>query len=256
MRRIAGILGGLAVALAGCAGPRAPGFVDPAEARAVEWTGEPIDLAAAYPLDAAPTRYAAGPSSETDDAIRRVFTALHDGRVELTETSAATGELRSRVILSRNGQGDVVIHETARPARDLLTRFDPPMLFAPAGLLPGETVEQTLRVETFTLDDPPKPKGAGEGTHTLTRRADRAMPLEPGDHWAELESRLRVRIGPASVESTSTYLLNAETGTNGPGLRLRRSARTVRVLGFVVEDEAETLRRVGSPAAGDSADTP
>lgn len=244
--------------LAGCARRAAPGFPTD-ETHAVEAPGPPVDLGSTYPLAPGVRRYWLGGPDEPGEWTERAVRALSDGRVELVESTRA-GETLSRVTLSRTPEGSVVIHETARPARNLLTRFDPPLLFAPAGLAPGETAEQTLRVETFTLDDPPRPRGAGTGAHVLTREPDRVSPADPSQRWATLESRLDIRFGAARVRTVSRYLLDAPPGA---GLRERAAVRTVRVLGVTVEEEHERLSRfstsdppVDSPRSAEPADSP
>jgi hypothetical protein len=213
-------------------------MIDPA--RSVE-VDSVVDLARVYPFDLPPTRFRLIDGDGEYIPIVREFRPLADGRTELVERNETTGEVRSRVVLSRTASGDVVIHETATPARNLLTRFDPPMLFLPATLMPGETLEQTLRVETFTLAEPPKPKGAGDGTLTIRRMPDRAEVLYPGRSWAVVKSTLTALIGPATVETNSTYELEPATDASPGGQRGRRVSRKVRVLGFVIESEFETL---------------
>lgn len=231
--------------LAGCAdSPRLPDAQTPSAA--IESPDAPLDLRRLYPLDPVNDRY----TLDGERGIVRSFRALTDGRVELTETDAQTRETLGRVVLERTEAGDVVIHESARPARDLLTRFDPPMIFAPADLQPGETIEQSLGVRTFTLDDPPRPKSSGTADHALTRAADMADPAHPDARWAVLESTLRIRLGPAQVESVSRSSLDSR------GLRAREASRVVRVFGLAVERESERLTRVDSTPSRDSADTP
>lgn len=186
---------------------------------------------------------------QDDRAIAREFHQAGHDRVDLVETLVESGEVVSRVLLSREGDGSVVIHETVRTRRDLATRFDPPMVFAPVGLAPGESLEQSIKVETFGLDDPQRSTGRGEGGHTLTRLDDASTP--DGIRVAVFRSSLELRIGPASVSTTTEYAL-----APGAGLAERASVRSVRVLGLVVERESESLRREDSPSSGDSADTP
>ncbi len=241
-----------AAGLAGCASRPSP-MILPSGSIEV---GSAVDLARVYPFDLPPLAFTLAETDGTTTAIVREFRPLPDGRTELVERDETTGTVRSRVVLSRTASGDVVIHETATPARDLLTRFDPPMLFLSAGLRPGETIEQPLRVETFTLDDPPKPKGGGDGTLTLTRTPDRAQTPNSKRSWAVLESTLRAKIGPATVETFSVYELEATGGASPGGLRGRVAERTVRVFGLVIERESETLTGINSPAAAETADTP
>lgn len=253
MRWTALALTAMALGIAGCAPRGVPTTIDPARSLEVD---SAVDLAGAYPFDLPPTRFTLVNHEGARIPVVREFRPRAEGRTELVERDETTGEVRSRVVLSRAAGGDVVIHETATPARDLLTRFDPPMLFLPAALAPGETFEQSLRVETFTLDDPPRPKGAGDGTLTITRAPDRAEASNPSRSWAVLESTLTARIGPATVRTHSVYALepasDARPGSCG-GLRGRDATRTVRVLGFVVERESETL---DSPESAETADTP
>ncbi len=244
--------------IAGCAGRHTP-MIYRGPMPSVE-VASAVDLARAYPFDLPPGRFTLTDADGEYIPIVREFRPLPDGRTELVERNETTGEVRSRVVLSRTASGDVVIHETATPSRDLHTRFDPPMLFLPAGIAPGETIEQTLRVDTFTLDEPPSPKGAGDGTLTIRRASDRAEASNLARSWAVLESTLTARIGPATVETNSTYALEPATDASPGGLRTRSAARTVRVLGFVIEREIETLADPGdpihSPEGAGSADTP
>lgn len=242
--------------LAGCASRRVPMICPP---HAVE-VDTVVDLAASYPFDLPALGFSLVEPDGKTTAIVREFRPRTDGLTELVERDKTTGETLARVVLSRSASGDVVIHETATPDRNLVTRFDPPMLFLPAGLAPGESVEQTLRVETFTLADPPKPKGAGDGTLTITRAPDRAEAWNHARSWAVLEATLTAHIGPATVETVSVYQLEPMAGTAPGGLRGRSSTREVRVFGLAVERASEVLSgfhgSVNSPEKTESADTP
>lgn len=92
-----------------------------------EWTVStlaPIGLPDAYPLNAAERVYCIDDGPDAGGTLRREFIQREDGLTELRETLVDTGETVAIVVLSRNAQGDVVVHETGRPRRDLLTRFD------------------------------------------------------------------------------------------------------------------------------------
>jgi len=244
------MLGVLGAMLGGCASTApAPG------ARALEGDATPValvDLARAYPLDPRTEAYV----DADGRPVERAFRSLGAGRAELLET--VEGEAPTRVMLSRTPEGDVVIHETARPSRNLLTRFEPPLLFLKASMAPGETVEQRVRVETLTLDDPPGPRDRGEGVLTLTRLADRTPTGRDGagGAWATLDAVLTLRLGPATVRSETRTTLDEPSGASPGGLRSRDAARTVRVFGLVVERERDALRRANSSGAGDFVDTP
>ncbi len=252
MRWTALALTAAALGMAGCAAPHA-GFTDPPDSVEVD---SAVDLRDAYPFDLPPAEFTLINDNGQRMVIVREFRPREDGRTELVERNKTTGEMRSRVVLSRTASGDVVIHETATPARNLLTRFDPPMLFLPATLAPGDRIEQDLRVETFTLDDPPRPKGAGDGTLTIRRAKDQANAWDLTRPWAVIEATLTARIGPATVETISVYSLEPDPG----GLRGRSSVREVRVFGLVVERESEALSGfhgpIHSPGQAESADTP
>jgi hypothetical protein len=204
-----------------------------------------ISLDNVYPFTVEPATFV----DQDGRSVVREFRRPGADRVELVESLVESGTVVSRVTLGRSGDGGVVIHETVRAGRDLRTRFDPPMVFAPAGLAPGESLEQSLRVETFGLDDPERSTGQGEGVHTLSRLDDAFTP--GGAAVTVFRSSLELRIGPALVSTTTEYALSP-----GVGLVRRASVRSVRVLGLVVERESETLRREDSPWSGDSADTP
>lgn len=181
--------------------------------------------------------------------VVREFRPAGPGRFELLEILDDSRETLSRVALSRSDDGGVVVHETVRTERGLRTRFDPPMVFTPAALSPGETLVQSLRVETFGLDDPERSTGDGEGEHTLTRLEDAIAP--DGTRVAVFRSSIELRLGPAFVSTTTEYALSP-----GRGLVRRASVRSVRVFGLVVERESESLRLEDSPSSGDSADRP
>jgi hypothetical protein len=241
--------------VAGCATP--PSGLPSGTRGWIEVTGA-VDLTAAYPLDLPPTRYSlVGDDGETT-TLRREFTRLDDGTVELLERLDSTDEPVSRVVLSRLANGDVVIHEIVRLQDARIMRFEPPMLFAPAGLMPGETIEQSLHIETYGLTDPRR-ASVGKGSLTLTRAKDRANASEPDHPWAVLEARLTARVGPATIETVTVYLLEPASAAERGGLRERASTRTVRVLGIVIERERESLvglsPRGDSPESTGSADT-
>lgn len=207
----------------------------------------PISLPAAYPLDAPERTYRVDQGPDAGKTLRREFIRRDDGLTELRETLAESGETVAIVVLSIDDRGGVVVHETGRPRRDLLTRFDPPMLFAPSSLAPGETTTQTLRVTTHPMSDPSRVRDRGEGTLELTREEDRVEIGRESAPFATVTSTLRLRLGVASIESVSVYSL-ALPGTSdagGParaGLLARSSARTVRVFGIVAEREEESIR--------------
>ena len=119
------------------------------EMRAEESTLPPIDVAGAYSLHLPSKRYRLGSLYEHGEWISREFESVGNGRVELVE-SRDTGAVLSRVVLSRTEAGDVVIHETSRPARNLLTRFEPPMLFAPASIRASSGALSTQATVTVT----------------------------------------------------------------------------------------------------------
>jgi hypothetical protein len=225
------------VGVAGCATPHG-GLSSPSGWVEVDTA---VDLAASYPFDPPPIAFWFVDDEGEATVVQRAFEAREDGLVDLVERYESSGEARTRVALSRLANGDVVIHEIVQHSGDRITRFDPPMLFAPADLLPGETVEQSLRIETFTLDDPPKPNGTGQGSLTLTRAKDRANTSMPDHPWAVLEARLTARVGPATIETVTVYSLEPASATARGGLRERASMRTVRVLGIVLEREREAL---------------
>lgn len=204
-----------------------------------------VTLADIYPLSLDPAAFV----DQDGRSVAREFRRSDGDGVELVESLVESGAVVSRVALGRVRDGGVVIHETVRAERDLRTRFDPPMVFAPTGLSPGESLEQTLRVETFGLDDPERSTGQGTGVHTLTRLDDAFAPGETP--VAVFRSSLELRIGPALVSTTTEYALSP-----GIGLVRRASVRSVRVFGLVVERESESLRREDSPSSGDSADSP
>lgn len=245
MRRIALLLSLPLVALGpGCASSP-PDAVEERGGLAASSGWSPIDLALAYPLDASAREYEIVEGGDSGATLRREFVARSDGLTELREVNARTGETLSIVTLSRDERGSVVVHETVRPRRDLITRFDPPLLFAPAGLAPGQTVTQSLSVTTHTIADPSRTRDRGEGSLELTRGEDLIAEGERAP-FATLTATLRLRLGVASVESvTVTTLGVGDLGPADPsrrGLRSRDSSRTVRVLGLVVEREREAIR--------------
>lgn len=235
-----------ATCLVGCArGPLVVESVRPVDA--VDSAHAPILLPDAYPLDAPERTYVVERGPDAGKSLRRAFTRRDDGLIELRETLLETGEVVAIVVLSTDEAGGVVVHETGRPRRDLLTRFDPPMLFAPHGLAPGESTTQTLRVTTHPMSDPSRVRDRGEGTLELSRAEDRVEVGGEGVAFATITSTLRLRLGIASVESVSVYSLSERGSSDAggsalAGLRARSSAREVRVFGIVAEREEESIR--------------
>ncbi len=119
-----------------------------------------------------------------------------EGRPKTQETFVLTAD------------GSVALAESVNHGESVVVVFEPPMVVAPAGLTPGESFTQQVRMSVYPIgSDRQTPQTAGDATQEVTYVGDeRIRTPAPGPEdgaWPSrhLRSVLTVQLGPAQVRN-------------------------------------------------------
>lgn len=179
------------------------------------------------------------------------FTVLEGSGGEIVRREAEVEGGRWRVLSERDGrpwmeetlemspQGDVLLVESVSHDDRVITRFDPPMLVAPAGLAEGETREWRGMLRVHPIDRPGELRDEGEARQEVAW-GGRAR-VRVGSGWVDavgIRTTLRAGLRAARVETEGWVWV-----TERDGVVAERARETATFLGLSVRDVRRGLIR-------------
>jgi len=204
-----------------------------------------------------------GEAAATMRVERETPSAAGTGAIEGSELAwivrrwliADQGEERPRTqeafVLAADGS--VALAESVNYGESVVVVFEPPMTVTPAGLTPGETFTQQVRMSVYPIgSDRQKPQTAGDATQEVAYVGDeRIRTPAPGPEdgaWPSrhLRSVLTVQLGPAQVRNELHQWL-----VDGVGIVSEQRHEVTSFAGVPVRNNLERWALAG--AAGDVA---
>ncbi len=133
--------------------------------------------------------------------------------------------------------GSVVLIETETAEHAVISRYDPPLVLAPAKLAPGETAEQSITLTVHPMSDPEKVNHRGRATNRITYVGDQTVQTGEGAIVAaRLEAEFEADLGVTKVKNTTI-----EWRAEPYGLIAERGDEQARALGLLVSSLRRTI---------------
>lgn len=203
----------LALCWVSAAGCSTSGGGHPAQPRPVIGEDTPPSLAALAPVVTRPA------------VARRALFAAHEGpgapgTIEIA-ASEGSGEREGAWVVTRRvvheatpflterfviaGDGSVALMESANALEGVISRFDPPMVVAPAALAPGAPFRQALTLTVHPMRDPSAVQDRGPATQEIAYVGDARVEVAgcAPAQAAHVRSVFRAKLSAASVVNTS-----------------------------------------------------
>lgn len=170
-------------------------------------------------------------------------------------TRRATGEEAPYLTetYTRAADGSIALAESVNTKEAVISRFDPPMVVAPARLTPGSPAKQSLTLTVHPINDPQAVRDKGAATHEITYLGDARVGLAG---WAEvnaahIRSVFRAKLAAASVVNTSDAWrsLPSASESEPQGLLVQTDDERASFLGMQVRANRAMISRIGATTA-------
>lgn len=164
-------------------------------------------------------------------------------RREPTDVQGATlaiheAERRAQFVRA-DENGDMVLVAVLDQKERALSRFDPPLVLAPAKLEPGETRRSEAAMRVVDRDRPSRQREAGRAVREVRYAGDQEIQTPRGRFLAKrMETRFEADLRMASVDERTVTFIVPELG-----IVAEQSRETVRVLGAFGSTDRRTLLR-------------
>jgi hypothetical protein len=229
----------LACALVGCRSAAKSNEAAPAPFRVASFDAATHSLPAAAIWEFAP-----GESQFTqfgDDATRApsAVTLLRRAISEFGAALAIEEQDFRTEYLSRDGDGNILLHAVLDEAEHALTLFEPPLLLAPPQVQPGEIVTSEAAMRIVDARDHRKQRERGTAKRTLTYVQDARLQTAGGEsEAAQIEIHFTADLRLADADERTTLFVSRDDG-----VLVQQSEEKVTILGAFPRTTRRTLLR-------------
>ncbi|MEM1166856.1 MAG: hypothetical protein AAGI30_11265 [Planctomycetota bacterium] len=144
--------------------------------------------------------------------------------------------VRERLLIARE-DGSVVVPRMHNTSRRLITIFDPPILFLPGPLEPGQRIEQEVELTVRPASEPDRIEREGTGTLTIESVGQQEVTIDgQTERISLIRTTFESDFGVARVQRQTEWWIGRRDG-----LIAVREDEEVRVLGFVSERNRSLL---------------
>ena len=143
--------------------------------------------------------------------------------------------------LERDARGNLIVTKMPNRERDVVTRFDPPLIHARPETTRAEERSQDVKMLVADYEDPDDIDRRGSSTNTITYLGDATTTMNGETVTAMLvRTTLVSTFGPAKVNRTTDRWFVPDRGLVGESY-----TETVRVFGVVSEEREQEIWRDG-----------
>lgn len=154
---------------------------------------------------------------------------------------------------TRTADGSVALAESINAKEGVISRFDPPMVVAPARLTPGSPAKQSLTLTVHPIRDPTAVRDKGAATHEVTYLGDARVGLagQAEVSAAHIRSVFRAKLSSASVVNSSDAWrsLPSASASEPQGLLVQSDDERASFLGMQVRANRAMFSRIGATTA-------